>query len=778
MSIDKESLRASIPTEAFYREYLGEPAKSASQGSTYFCKFHDDRKTPNFFVFEDGRFKCFACNEAGDIFSFHQKTHLTSFGETFRMLEEKYDLQSGSKKQSANKKIVHTWTYHDEDGTLLFEVVKTNPKSFLQRSPNGEGGWQWNLNDVRRVVYRLPELLGSEGYVYITEGEKDADRLIKEGLVATTSPGGAGKWRDEYNEWFKGRDVIVLPDNDDVGRNHASQVADSLHELANSVKIIKLPDLQDHGDVSDYLEKYSAEELLALVEESPHYEPAAIESYEPFSADLLEWEAPILPNELNTPDIPTSILPGWLRKYAEAVSENAQTPSGLAVMMGLATIATCVQKCFEVSITSSYSEPLSYWAMVAMEPGTRKTAVLQAMTEPLSEWERMLLEETKEERSEVETKRRISERRIEKLERDASNTDDELERKEYIREIGQLKESMPEALPIPRLFTTDVTPERLQSLMAEQGERMGVLSDEGGIFEVISGLYSNGKSNIDIFLKSHAGSPVRVDRGGRTVIINKPALSFGLAIQPQVLNELGQGNKKRFRGLGTLARFMYLFPRSNVGYRDMSRHTPIPKSIKAAYRDGIFELLNIQPIYDECGVELPRLLKLSKKAHSAWIRFSQCIESRHGEGREYANIQDWTSKLAGAALRVAGLLHVVTEEDEQLEINLDTIDRAIQLCGLLIPHAQYAFGKVGSDQSVDDAKAVIGWIKKQGVLTFKRTDCHKDLRSRFTNVEHLIKAMKTLSGWNVISEPENIKTEGSNRSTVIYRVNPHLLTNN
>ena len=106
------------------------------------------------------------------------------------------------------------------------------------------------------------------------------------------------------------------------------------------------------------------------------------------------------------------------------------------------------------------------------------------------------------------------------------------------------------------------------------------------------------------------------------------------------------------------------------------------------------------------------------------------------------------------------------------------MDRAIQLCGLLIPHAQYAFGKVGSDQTVEDAMAAINWIKKQGVLTFKRSDCHKAMHGRFAKVDQLVKAMETLSGWNIISGPENINTEGSNRAMVIYRVNPRLLTNN
>ena len=90
----------------------------------------------------------------------------------------------------------------------------------------------------------------------------------------------------------------------------------------------------------------------------------------------------------------------------------------------------------------------------------------------------------------------------------------------------------PEEMRAPRLWTSDSTPERLQSLLADHDERMALISDEGGIFEIMAGLYSDGKANIDVFLQAHAGRSVRVDRGSRTVYLNKPSLSFGLAIQP------------------------------------------------------------------------------------------------------------------------------------------------------------------------------------------------------------------------------------------------------
>ena len=114
---------------------------------------------------------------------------------------------------------IATYAYHDENGELLFEVVRYQPKGFAQRRPDGTGGWIWNLDQVRRVLYRLPEILAADPNepVFIVEGEKDVDALRALGLAATTNPGGAGKWRSEYGESLRGRQVVALPDNDAVG---------------------------------------------------------------------------------------------------------------------------------------------------------------------------------------------------------------------------------------------------------------------------------------------------------------------------------------------------------------------------------------------------------------------------------------------------------------------------------------------------------------------------------------------------------------------------------
>jgi hypothetical protein len=121
------------------------------------------------------------------------------------------------------------YTYRDATGVPVLEVVRQEPKKFFQRSPNG-GAKQYPL-------YRLPELLeaiANEQPIFIAEGEKAVDALVRIGVVATCSPMGAGNWRDEHSNHLRGANVIILPDNDEPGRKHAEQVVKSLTGIANA----------------------------------------------------------------------------------------------------------------------------------------------------------------------------------------------------------------------------------------------------------------------------------------------------------------------------------------------------------------------------------------------------------------------------------------------------------------------------------------------------------------------------------------------------------------
>jgi len=229
------------------------------------CPLHPDGQgkpphEPNLRVSERGWY-CHACGRGGGLKELAKEMMI--------------ELNSGHEGPGRSR-IVAAYDYRDETGALLFQVVRKEPKGFAQRCPDGKGGWIWNLNVVRRVLYRLPELLSApDEVVWIVEGEKDADRLHSHGLLATTNPAGAGKWRSDCGECLLGRDVIILPDNDDPGRRHAHKIARSLQSIARSIKLVNLPDLPLKGDVSDWLDAgHTVAELRSLSQAAPDFDPA------------------------------------------------------------------------------------------------------------------------------------------------------------------------------------------------------------------------------------------------------------------------------------------------------------------------------------------------------------------------------------------------------------------------------------------------------------------------------------------------------------------------
>jgi len=195
------------------------------------------------------------------------------------------------------------YDYADESGTVLYQSVRMEPKRFFQRRPSPHGGWINNLQDVRLILYRLPELIAADpsSRVYVAEGEKDVERLRSLGLVATCNPMGASikgpsKWRDEFSPFLAGRHVVILPDNDEAGQRHAVAVWESVAPHAASVHIVNLPHLNEKGDVSDWFDNGgSLTELALLVQEAEGAPPAAPRIVFLTSDDLLLGESPPVP---------------------------------------------------------------------------------------------------------------------------------------------------------------------------------------------------------------------------------------------------------------------------------------------------------------------------------------------------------------------------------------------------------------------------------------------------------------------------------------------------
>jgi 5S rRNA maturation endonuclease (ribonuclease M5) len=264
---------SAIDLAAVARVLGGTKAKKTTNGYDVPCPCHDDRTASLSIAIGDNGEPVVHCH-AG----------CANVWEVVRpkiahLLPAKANGQTGGPRR-----IVASYDYLDSAGELVFQVVRYSPKDFRQRRPDGSGGWIWNLDKVRPLVFHLPEIteaiaLGKT--IVIVEGEKDVLNLAKLGIVATCNAMGAAnlkaktpKWKREHALYLAGADVVILPDNDEAGRRHAKAVASSLKNIARRIRVLELPDLPPKGDVTDWLAAgHTAEELWELAEAAPEWAP-------------------------------------------------------------------------------------------------------------------------------------------------------------------------------------------------------------------------------------------------------------------------------------------------------------------------------------------------------------------------------------------------------------------------------------------------------------------------------------------------------------------------
>lgn len=268
---------------------LGEPNKKlSSRGNLRFGNHGSmsvDTEKATFFDNEIG--------EGGGILDLVERTRGLKGRDAISWLREQGVVISDDRPQhnsngaSARMKspwgeLVATFDYVDEAGKLLFQVCRfesderakdgKREKTFRQRRPDPEarGGWDWKVQGTRQVPFKLPELIeatASDAMIFVAEGEKAVNALRGIGVPATCNAGGAGKWPDGINEFFRNCDVVILPDNDDPGRKHATLVASKLHGVARTVRTLALPDLGPKEDVVEWIDRGgTAEALYDLVD--------------------------------------------------------------------------------------------------------------------------------------------------------------------------------------------------------------------------------------------------------------------------------------------------------------------------------------------------------------------------------------------------------------------------------------------------------------------------------------------------------------------------------
>ncbi len=250
-------------TEADVDRYIAERLPHAKrQGREWRakCPVHKGTRLSFAINAETGCAQCFSeCGRGWDLVALEQELTGADFKGAVATLESIVGRPLANGNGASRPAIVATYDYTDESGALLSQVVRYVPKDFRQRRPDGRGGWIWNLEGVRPVPYRLPDVLAASELL-IVEGERDADTARRLGFTATCNAQGAGKWRAEYSQYLAGKRVTIIPDADDPGRKHALQVAGTLIGTAAAVAILELP---RGKDLTEWVQAGGTREQLA-----------------------------------------------------------------------------------------------------------------------------------------------------------------------------------------------------------------------------------------------------------------------------------------------------------------------------------------------------------------------------------------------------------------------------------------------------------------------------------------------------------------------------------
>jgi hypothetical protein len=366
--------------------------------------------------------------------------------------------------KSRGRVVAPPYKYLRENGVYLATKVRDEFKNFwwyVERD-----GQQLPLDPATRdqlPLYQAHKLVTAEPEVavWFCEGEKDADRLTANGLLATSAPHGAlgadGQvWKDHYLRPLRKRDVVyVLEDNDEAGRVHTNTVAAALFATIPDVRAVRLPGLHEHGDVSDWLDAgHTIGELVEIAEATPRWEPP-------------EWPtlSSLRTEREELPDLPTECLPRWLADWVNETTEELQTQRSVPGLVALATVASTVACKVVVHVKNTWFEPLNLYCLTVLGPGNRKTAAFKAALAPLRRWEREVATSLRDAVTRAQNALATAEMRRDDARRKVRSAPSEVERRELEAEAEALAlkaEEAKRAVPhVPTLVVSDVTEEAL-----------------------------------------------------------------------------------------------------------------------------------------------------------------------------------------------------------------------------------------------------------------------------------------------------------------------------
>ena len=468
------------------------------------------------------------------------------------------------------------------------------------------------------------------------------------------------------------------------------------------------------------------------------------------------------------PSLASIALPSVLAEYCYELSESLQVPYDMVLCNLFGVLSTVAQRRFSIEVKEGYHESLNLYLLSPLPPGERKSAVTQAARRPLTKWENDQEKVIGPRAQEVRSKRLTLERAIDHRRNMAAKAKNSENYDSLLKEISDLEEELPELLSIPRLLADDITPECLAMLMGQQGECMSIIEAEGGLFDTFAGRYSK-MPNLDLILKAFSGEQCRVDRKhGQCIELKHPLLTICVTTQPDVLR--GMAMNPEFRGRGFLARFLYFFGQSRLGFR-IAEPPKVSLQVERAFLERVELLLSFKTNSEITDQSQPLLL--SAEAYELWKGFFLLIEAELRPGKSLETMTDWAGKVPGQVARLAGLLHLVSSGKIESRIEQSVMLGAIELGKKLVSHALYAFHDMGCDALTSCAQAALKWIKNANIEQFTFRECHRAIRGRFPKKKQVEQGITMLEEHRYIVLVSSISVSGPGRPpSPSYKVHP------
>lgn len=617
-----------------------------------------------------------------------------------------------------------------------------------------------------------PYLRDGEAELWITEGSKKVDSAVSNGLPCVVGLLGVDGWSsdgmalsDLKEIALRGRTVVLAFDSDVMSK---AGVRSSLVRLASyldmhraEVRYCLMPDLPDGG-------KCGLDDWFASGRTRPELDALVVDT---LPASEHEWQDPIPFDDPTGPPVPIDSFPDQMREYIEAVAVDTGAPLDLVAWCALATIGAATRGRYVMSPKPTWRESMHIQTMQIVASGGGKSPAYNAITAPLQAWDAEQAEAGRKALGEWRLKGKRLAAAEKQAQREADKTGSgQADKQRALESVQQDILAHENEKPYAKhIVVNDITPQAIWKFLHRQEGSGAAFSAEGEFFRNVN---RYGDAPVwEPVLKGHSGDGHETRRAGDEDddgrLIPRPIFALSLALQPQVVEDLGQ--VRGFRELGVLARLLMVFPRPVPERGTLS--TSVPDALQAWWQERILEIANGTQGSTYAPETLPIAAGARESFEDEYAWYPQAV----ADG-VFLDMEEWGRKYRGQVLRIAGLLHILEAPDPvKTPVSGENMQRAITIMRHSIEHARIGHGIILGLGTQSNERYVLGIIDTLLGSTphppITSADVYDRVRGRysFRKADHVIAILQTLETHRSI---RLVRREGPGPRTYIISRNP------